>query len=220
MRTVVFDLDGTLADTAADLVAAANATFRGRGLGDLLDPVADAATAHRGGRPMLRLGFARAGGDRTEAEVDAAYPDLLAHYEEAICRESRLYPGAAEAVEALLAAGYAAAICTNKPERLAETLMARLGVRGLFGALVGADTLNVRKPDPAPYLEAVRRAGGTVARSVMIGDTETDLATARAAGRPCVLVTFGPNGAGVAELGPEALMAGYGELAALADRLA
>ncbi|MDI3335042.1 HAD-IA family hydrolase [Defluviimonas aestuarii] len=211
MRTVIFDLDGTLADTSADLIAAANACFRGLGVGNMLDPVADALTAFHGGRAMLRLGFSRLG-QGGEAEVDAQYPILLAAYEEGIDRETRLYPGAIEAVEALRAAGYATGICTNKPERLAEVLMTRLGVRGLFGSLIGADTLPVRKPDPAPYRLSVERAGGRVENSILIGDTDTDRQTGRAAGVPVALVTFGPAGQGVAGFAPEALIDDFADL--------
>ncbi|MEZ5778431.1 MAG: HAD-IA family hydrolase [Paracoccaceae bacterium] len=218
MRTVIFDLDGTLADTSADLVAAANACFRDIGAGDLLDPLQDALTAFHGGRAMLRLGFSRLGG-ASEEVVDEQYPKLLLAYEADIDRQTRLYPGAAEAIEALRSAGFATGICTNKPERLAELLMVRLGVRGLFGSLVGADTLAVRKPDPAPYRLSVERAGGAVAQSILIGDTETDLLTAEAAGVPVALVTFGPEGHGIARLSPGALLDDYGDLPALALRL-
>jgi len=212
MATVVFDLDGTLADTSGDLIAAANTVFNARGMGDLLDPCADQATAFRGGRAMLRLGFARAGGAYGEAEVDADYPALLDAYGAAIDTHTRLYPGAAAAVARLRRAGYRTAVCTNKPEALADILLRRLGVRDEFAALVGADTLPVRKPDPAPLVEAVRRAGGPAGRAVLVGDTDTDRQTARAAGMACILVTFGPDGAGVADLSPEALLHDYAEL--------
>ena len=211
MRTVVFDLDGTLADTSADLIAAANVCFRARGLGDVLDPVADARTAFRGARAMLRLGFARSGAGGA-AEVEADYPRLLDAYASALDVHSRLYPGAAAAVERLGVAGYATAICTNKPEAMAEELLTRLGVRSLFGSLIGADTLPVRKPDPAPLVAAVDRAGGDVARAMLVGDTETDRETARAAGVPCLLVTFGPDGRGVEALAPEATLDHYDAL--------
>lgn len=217
MRTVVFDLDGTLADTSADLIAAANACFRGLGHGDLLDQT-DALTALHGGRAMLRLGFGRLG-IASEAAVDAQYPVLLAAYGAAIDRHTRLYPGAVAAVEELRRAGYATAICTNKPEGLAETLLQRLGVRELFGALVGAGTLPVRKPDPAPLLEAIRRAGGDARRALLVGDTATDRDTGRAAGVPVALVTFGPEGTGVARLDPEALLDRFADLGAVAARL-
>lgn len=217
MRTVVFDLDGTLADTSADLIAAANACFRGLGHGDLLDQT-DALTALHGGRAMLRLGFGRLG-TVSETLVDAQYPVLLKAYAGAIDRHTRMYPGAVEAVQALRGAGYATAVCTNKPEGLAETLLQRLGVRDLFAALVGADTLPVRKPDPAPLVEAIRRAGGDARRALLVGDTATDRDTGRAAGVPVALVTFGPEGAGVARLNPEALLERFEDLAAVAARL-
>lgn len=218
-RTVVFDLDGTLADTGADLVAAANACFAEQGLGRPLDPVADRATAMRGGAAMLRLGLERTRGAWTEAEVSAQYDPLLAHYAEHIADETRLFDGAAEAVAEMRADGWRTAICTNKPERLAEALMAALGARDLFDALVGADTLPTRKPDPAPYRASVERAGGDPARSLLIGDTETDRDTARAAGVPCVLVTFGPEGPAIARLEPEAMLERFADLAAVAGRL-
>ena len=216
--TVVFDLDGTLADTSADLIAAANACFRGLGHGDLLDPVADQLTAFHGGRAMLKLGFERLG-QMDEALVAAQYPVLLTAYAEGIDTHTRLYPGVIPAIEALLGAGYATAICTNKPEGLAQTLVTRLGIRGLFGSLIGADTLPTRKPDPAPYLAAVAQAGGDPKRSLLVGDTETDRKTAAAVGVPSVLVTFGPEGAGVSRLAPEALLDHYDDLPALVARL-
>jgi len=218
MQTVVFDLDGTLADTSADLIASANACFRAGGHGDVLDPVADARTAFHGARAMLTLGYRRLG-LFTDARVAADYPVLLAHYGDNIDVHTTLYPGAVQAVRDLSAAGYRVSVCTNKPEGLARTLLTRLGVRDLFGALIGADTLPVRKPDPAPYRAAVERAGGDVARSILIGDTVTDRDTARAVGVPIVLVGFGPDGPGVSALDPDAVLDRFDDLPALADRL-
>ena len=217
MRTVVFDLDGTLADTSADLLAAANACFRGLGHGDMLDS-ADTLTAFHGGRAMLRLGFSRLTG-YAETDVDAQYPVLLAAYAGAIDTHTQLYPGAVKAVQSLRDAGFALAICTNKPAGLAETLTQRLGIRHLFGALIGADTLPVRKPDPAPLFEAISRVGGTPSRAVLIGDTQTDRDTGRAAGVSVALVTFGPEGSGVARMQPDALLDHYDDLAALVGRM-
>lgn len=211
MKTVICDLDGTLADTSADLIAAANACFVAAGHGALLDEDADALTAFHGGRAMLRLGFSRVGIE-DEALVDAQYQPFLDHYSKNIDVKTELYPGAVEALESLKGAGYALGVCTNKPSGLAEDLLSKLGVRDLFGSMIGADTLPVRKPDPAPYLEAVTRAGGDPARSVLIGDTETDVKTAQAAGVPVVLVGFGPEGTGVARLVPDALLMGYDQL--------
>lgn len=219
MRTVVFDLDGTLADTSGDLIAAANACFDAMGHGHPLDPVADALTAFAGGRAMLRLGYGRLALNWTESEVDAQYQVLLEAYRGAIAVQTTLYPGAVQAVEALRSAGFATAICTNKPEGLAVRLCEQLGISHLFGALLGADTLPVRKPDPEHYVETVRRVGGTVPKSLLIGDTITDRDTARAAKVPIVLVGFGPEGAGVNRLQPDALLDHFDDLPMIVERL-
>ncbi len=218
MRTVVFDLDGTLVDTAADLVAAANTCFGARGLGAVLDPVADAAVAFRGGRAMLREGFARTGAGGA-AEVEADYPKLLEAYGAAIAVHSAPYDGAWAAVETLRIRNFAVAICTNKPEALARRLMDEMGTAHCLPALVGADTLAVSKPDPAPFLEAVRRAGGDPRRALLVGDTETDLATARAAGVPCILIGFGPAGETVRSMEPDAVLEHFSALPDLAARI-
>lgn len=218
MKTVVFDLDGTLADTSGDLIAAANACFVAMGLGTLLDPARDAATALRGGRAMLTLGLSRVGRLTTEL-VDQQYPHLLNHYGRAIDTHTRLYPGAMDAVEALRRDGFAVAICTNKPEALAEDLMTKLGVRAAFGALIGADTLPVRKPDPEPLREAIRRAGGDARHGVLVGDTITDRKTAKAANLPSILVTFGPGDDDVRDLQPEGLISEFKELPGEVARL-
>ncbi len=224
MRTVIFDLDGTLADTSGDLLAAANSCFASLGLAVLLEPSRDAGTALRGGRAMLRAGLERETGQTAdETLVDQQYPNLLRAYREAIDVHTVLYPGAMTAVEALKSNGFAVGVCTNKPEGLADLLLTRLGVRDTFGAMLGADTLPVRKPDPEHFFETVRRCGGDISRSCLIGDTATDHNTARAAGVPSVLVTFGPGqGAGQADvraLEPNALLHNFDDLPEMMDRL-
>jgi len=218
MRTVIFDLDGTLADTSGDLLAAANACFRDMGLGDVLVPGTDAAIALRGAKMMLRRGLERVG-QYDAGVVEQYYPVFLEIYSAAIDLHTYLYPGAMEAVEALKTQGYGVGICTNKPEALAELLLTRMGIRGAFASMVGADTLAVRKPDPEPLREAARRAGGDPGRCVLIGDSDTDRNTARAAGVPSVLVTFGPSGADMAALEPEGLLDRFEELPCLVSRL-
>ncbi len=218
MRTVIFDLDGTLADTSGDLIAAANATFEALGLPTRLDPAQDAGTALRGGRAMLTLGLTRLGAVDEEV-IARGYPILLDAYAAEIDRHTRLYPGAMASVEALKTNGYGVGICTNKPEGLAELLLSRLGVRDAFASLIGADTLPVRKPDPEPLREAARQAGGDPARCLLVGDSITDRKTAAAAGVPSVLVTFGPSGDDMAALQPEALLDEFAALPELVERL-
>ena len=217
METVIFDLDGTLADTSKDLLAAANACFRQMGEGDVLT-LADAGVALRGGKFMLRAGLARLGRP-DDAVVEAYYPVLLEAYAEALDTHTVFYDGALEAVEALKVDGFGVGICTNKPEGLAVELMRRMGALERFGALVGADTLPVRKPDPEPLFETARRLGGDPKRCLLVGDSDTDRNTARAAGVPSVLVTFGPSGEDMAALEPEALLHDYADLPALAQAL-
>ena len=217
MRSVIFDLDGTLADTSGDLLAAANARFRALGLGDLLTS-ADAGTAVKGGRAMLRLGFSRVSGFG-EDDVETQFAPFIEDYAAALNTHTYLYPGAMEAVAALKSSGYAVGICTNKPIRQAEDLMALLGVRDEFASLLGADSLPVRKPDPEHLRETVRRAGGDPARCILIGDTQTDRDTARNAGVPCALVTFGPGEDDVAALEPEALLHRYEDLPGIVAQL-
>lgn len=203
MRTIVFDLDGTLADTSGDLLDAANAALTEMGLDAVLEHPRDAGTALKGGRAMLTLAMERLGLDPSPDRVDAGYPILLAAYGKQIAQKSMLYEGAEACVLRLKRTGYKVAICTNKPYGLAEQLLKELSVFDLFDAVIGADTLPTRKPDPAPYIEAVTRAGGTVAGSLLVGDTATDRKTATAAGVPCVLVTFSPAGLSVQELFPD-----------------
>ena len=219
MKTVVFDLDGTLADTSADLTAAANACFERLNLSTRLDPIADAQTAFYGGRAMLRLGFSRLDGSWGKDDIDESYPHLLQYYGDNIDRHTFLYPGVEPALDRLAEQGFGLGICTNKPEGLAETLVGKLGIRDRFGALLGADTLPVRKPDPEHLWETIRQLGGRPDASVLIGDTNTDRMAAKNASVPCVLVTFGPSGEAVKDMEPEALLDAYEDLPDLMDQM-
>ena len=212
-KTVVFDLDGTLADTSGDLIAAANAVFKARGEGPKLEAGRDRLTALRGGRAMLELGYERGG-----SKGDDDYNALLAYYGDNIDTHTVLYPGVMDSIEGLIADGYLVAICTNKPEGLAETLMTALGVRDRFRALTGADTFEVRKPDPFHFTETVKRAGGDVAKSLIVGDTETDASTGRAAGVPVILVELEPE-ADVARLAPDHIITHFDQLRSVVKRL-
>lgn len=214
MRSAIFDLDGTLVDTSGDLLAAANAVFEGWGMGAVLQAGTDDLIAFGGGRAMLRAGLARHG-MADEARVDAGYPQLLAHYRDNIDHHSRAYPDVELALDSLRADGWALGVCTNKPQALADLLLARLGLNRWFKVVIGADALAVRKPDPQHLLETIARLGGAAGQGVLIGDTKTDYDTARAAGLPCILVTFGPNAAACRALQPDAVLDNYAALPAL-----
>lgn len=219
MRTIIFDLDGTLADTSGDLIAAANVCFQTMGLGELLDPKQDQRIAVAGGRAMLRVGLERSGKAPTEGEVNRYFPVFLEAYANDIDRYTTIYPGCVAAIERLSSAGYGVGVCTNKPELLADDLLSRLGMRELFGSLIGADTLPVRKPDPAPLNAAIERVGGDPGRSILVGDSATDRETARAAEVKSLLVTFGPDGRGVEKLAPDGLLHHYEDLDQVVSRL-
>jgi len=210
-RCVIFDLDGTLADTSGDLIASANHCFAQMGIDERLDPLLDAGTAVRGGRAMLTLGLTRAG-LMSEETVTRWYPELLTAYDDAIDHHTVMYPGAVEAVEDLRRADYAVGICTNKPAALAEKLLRSLGVRDMFASMIGADTMPTRKPDVAPYWAAVDRAGGRRDASLLVGDSVTDRNTSAAAGVPSILVTFAVGGEDVHPLKPESVIDHFHEL--------
>lgn len=223
MRAVIFDLDGTLADTSGDLLNAANAVLAPEGL-PLLCPETDKPYAGRGGREMIRRSLTLAGRvPEAEAELvltDRLYPLLLEAYGAALAVETRLYDGVERCLDDLEAANWRIGVCTNKPERLALALLETLGIRHRFPAILGADTLPVRKPDPLHLTETARRIGADPARAVMIGDTLTDLTTARRAGVPCILTTFGFAAQPLEELAPDAIVEHYDQIPAACARLA
>lgn len=213
---VAFDLDGTLADTAPDLTAALNHALDRLGR----PPVPAQDVRHmvgHGARALLQKGLA-ATGAMDDALVEAGFPIFLEHYEAHIAATTTRFDGLDDALDALTARGVALAVCTNKLESLSRKLIDALGWRTRFAALVGGDTLPVRKPDPAPLFEAIRRAGG--GRAAFVGDSITDTDTARAASLPCIAVTFGFSDRPVEQLGATALIDHYDALIPTLERLA
>jgi phosphoglycolate phosphatase len=218
MIAVIFDLDGTLAETAPDLIGALNSVAWNEGWPGL-DPVTDRGIAGRGGRALLQAAIQGAGLPPDPARVEDLLPAFLAAYEARIAAESHLYPGAEACLDALEAEGWRVGVCTNKPERLARLLLEALGVGHRFGALLGADTLPVRKPDPRHFTETIVRLGGAPGGALLVGDTVTDRDTARAAGVPCVLTRFGYAVEAPEVLAPEAWIDRLDEVPALVPRL-
>lgn len=214
----VFDLDGTLADTAPDLIATLNVIMDREGLPHV--PVEDAREMiGAGARALVERGFEAAGREVTPAHSDEMFRDFLAHYAEHLCVGSTLYPGLGPALDTLEARGFTLAVCTNKVEGLSRRLLAALGVERRFAAICGRDTFPWCKPDPRHLTMTIEQAGGDPERAVMVGDSRTDIATAKAAGIPVVAVTFGYTDVPVRELDPEAVIDHYDELDAAVARL-
>jgi phosphoglycolate phosphatase len=199
---VAFDLDGTLVDTAPDLTAALNHALGALGRGAVPAESVRHMVGH-GARALLEKGLAATGGV-TPALVDQGFPIFLAHYEAHIADASRPYPGVEAAMDVLADRGVKLAVCTNKLESLARALIESLGWTDRFAAIVGGDTLPVRKPDPAPLFAAIEASGGRPA--AFVGDSITDTDTARAAAIPCVAVSFGFSDRPPAQLGADILI--------------
>lgn len=212
---VAFDLDGTLADTAPDLTAALNHTLTRLGYPTV--PAEDVRhMVGHGAKALLRQGLAAAGIE-DETVVERGFPVFLEYYEAHIADGSFAFPGCLAALDALKARGVALAICTNKLEGLATRFVDAIGWDCLFSVIIGGDTVGVSKPDPAPLLAAIARAGG--GRAAFVGDSITDTTTAQAAGIPCVALSFGFHDRPPAELGADILIDHYDELIPALERL-
>ena len=207
----VFDLDGTLADSALDLIATLNVILAQEGIPEIAEAQGRAATAH-GVRQILRCGYAAGGLEVGEADLDRLHPLFLAHYEANLCVATRLFPGAAEALGRLEARGFLLAVCTNKPHRLAERLLADLDIAHRFAAICGRETFPYAKPDPRHLTMTIARAGGDPSRAVMIGDSEADVLAAQRAGIPCIGVSFGYSPLPMAEYGASRVIDSFDEL--------
>ena len=216
--TLVFDLDGTLIDTAPDLIRATNHVLAGSGLaavsGEALRPFVSF-----GARRLITRGLELSDTTLAEPEVDALLATFLAYYADNIAAESRPYPSVLDVLDRAAARGATLAVCTNKREHLSRKLLAELGLAQRFAAICGFDTFDVCKPDPGHLTGTIARAGGVPERAVMIGDSNTDVATARAAAIPIIGVSFGYTDVPMHALGPDAVIDHYDEFEAALARL-
>ena len=207
-RTIVFDLDGTLADTAPDIAAALNHALAQVGRHILTLDAVRSMVGH-GGKVLVQRGLAATGGEDA-LTLATAYAAMIAYYETHVCEHSQPYPGVVAALDALRDRGVALAVCTNKPEHLARGVIDVLGWRDRFAAIVGGDTLAATKPDPAMLHHAIEQAGGGPA--AMVGDSIVDAQTARAANLPCVAVSFGYPDRPADQLGADAVIDSFDAL--------
>lgn len=216
--TLVFDLDGTLIDTAPDLIRATNHVLANRGL-EPLPPERLLSEISFGARHMIATGLALRGISYSDSELDELFEAFQVYYEQNIAVESRPFEGLTDLLQDCLSEGAKLAICTNKLESLSRQLLDQLGLTRLFRALAGRDTFPVCKPHPDHLLGAIRLAGGNPAHAVMVGDSEVDISTAKAARIPVIGVTFGYTRIPVTELGADAIIDSYGEFRAALDRV-
>ena len=209
--TIVFDLDGTLIDTAPDLVATLNIILTREGLSPL---AYDAARNMVGGgaKAMIARGLEAEGRPCPPPRLEELFADFIAYYSEHLTERSQPFPGVTDALDTLSERGYQFAVCTNKIERLSTSLLKHHDLAERFVAICGPDTFGIEKPDPEILRRTVTRAGGTLERTIMIGDSIVDIHTARAAGIPVIAVDFGYSGRPVAEFGPNQTISGFAQL--------
>jgi len=191
VKAAIFDLDGTLADTALDLMLAGNATFRDIGIEYQMEKGRDESIASRGGKSTIRHGLNQAFGTIEEDRVKSLYPNFLKNYENVIDLNSVLYDGMFEVLEDLSQLDVLLGVCTNKPTKQAKILLNILGISSYFKAIVGPDTFGIAKPDPKPLINVIEMIGAKPECSVLVGDTNTDFLTSVAANIPFILSTYG-----------------------------
>jgi phosphoglycolate phosphatase len=208
---LIFDLDGTLADTAPDLLATLDAVLRRHGFAGAVDPTYRDGIGH-GARYLIEYALQRQGMAVGKPTLDAIFDDFLVHYEANICVGTRLFPGILALLDRFAAAGWSFAVCTNKPERMSRLLLKELGIADRIATVGGGDTYPTRKPDPAHLLMTIAAACGAPERSLMVGDSRTDLDTARGANVPIVGVTFGYTSEPMAALAPDLLIDSFDDL--------
>ena len=217
-RTVVFDLDGTLVDTAPDLINALNYILAREGMPPV--PLQSARMMiGAGARKLLERGLELEGRTVSLAELDRLTRDFIAYYADHIADASRPFEGLESALDDLAGRGYRFAVCTNKLEWLSKLVLDRLGLSARFAAICGADTFGIAKPDPTILRQTVARAGGEVASTVMVGDAGPDIGVARRAGVPVIGVTFGYTEVPIAELKPDIVIGHMGELTGAVETL-
>ena len=218
-RIVVFDLDGTLVDTAPHLVNALNFVLDREGLPPVPLHAARNMIGH-GARRMIERGLELEGRTASVADITRLMSVFIDYYAAHIAVASRPFEGLESALDALSTRGFRFAVCTNKLEWLSKLLLDQLGLSSRFAAICGADTFGVSKPDPVILRETIARAGGLVADAIMVGDAGPDIGVARRAGIPVIGVEFGYTEVPIADLKPDLLIGHMRDLPDAVERLA
>jgi phosphoglycolate phosphatase len=218
-QAILFDLDGTLVDSAADMAAALNDVFGEDGFPELtMDAVKNMIG---GGIPLLiERALAAHGEETSKQRVAALYPRYREAYFPRATQFTRLFPGALEVLERFRQQGIALGVCTNKPEAIARIILESLEVAPFFGAVIGGDTLDVKKPDPGPVLAGLVKLGCDPSDGLVVGDSAADADAARAAGVPVILVTFGYTRTPVQELANDGIAESFSALPGAIENLA
>jgi phosphoglycolate phosphatase len=220
MLTIVFDLDGTLIDTAPDLVDTLNLVLTQEGL-QAVPFETGRALIGGGAKAMIARALEAEGRSCAPTELDRLYTAFIAHYAAHIADRSRAFPYLEPTLDQLAAAGHRLAVCTNKLEWLSRRLLDTLRLTDRFAAICGQDTFGIQKPDPDVLRLTIRRAGGESTHAIMIGDSGTDVRTARAARVPVIAVDFGYSDVPIATLQPDRIISSYAALPnAIVDVLA
>ena len=206
---LIFDLDGTLVDTAPDLLGATNAVLAAQGRGPI-DPASLRHMVGFGAGSLITQAFAATGPAVTPEALPGLVAIFIAHYRHHIADFSRPFAGVEATLKTLKADGARLGVLTNKPAELTGPLLDRLGMTGLFAAIYGAGRKSYTKPDPRIFHDVVDDCGGGPA--VMIGDSITDLATAQAAGAPCILMSYGYTPVPARELGANLVLDDFAQL--------
>lgn len=217
IKALIFDLDGTLVDTAPDLMASTNHVLA------LLDrrPITMEEVRNfvgHGAKALIERGCNATGAPVEPEDLQRLYEEFIIYYAANIAVNSQVFPGVVKLLERCQAAGIKCGVCTNKLESLSVRLINEIGLSPHFGCIIGPDTIGVAKPNPAPYFEAVRRLGVATENSIMFGDSETDILTAKAAGVPVIAVPFGYTPQPVETYDPTHLVQHFDEIWPLLEK--
>lgn len=217
VEALIFDLDGTLVDTAPDLLGATNHVLNLVGRESISYQMLRQFVGH-GAMDLLRRGLLATGGPLEDAELKRLHAEFLRYYGEHIAEKSIVFPGLIAVLDKAQARGLKMGVCTNKVENLSRKLLDEIGLAKYFSAVVGGDSLPLMKPDPAPYYEVARLLGVDGMQTLMFGDSVTDIKTAQNAGVPVIAVSFGYTDQHVSNFNPTHVIDHYDEAWALVEQ--